>query len=313
LVWLMVAWVFVKVSPLEIYIPGSAVPVLLLKSGDVGVHLAGIAAFMLLRLDSRGGHRWTDAKLWFLWSLWVVNWLAWGASNRAGMFSAIIGIGVVILLRRRIQWHRPLAIVFSLFLLLFITDFSSPAFGDQYNQVPISSEQIISNVTSTFGKDTASSLDSTREFRLNWWTDIVGYTFNGEHFWAGKGYGINLANDDGYQVHEDTEDLRNPHNIFMTILARSGVPGLILWLLFLASFGTTLLTRAVSTEDTNPWGARYALWLLAYWLAFLFNASFDVFLEGPMGAIWFWSLIGIGLVYFTRPPPGPDPGLRVQP
>jgi hypothetical protein len=32
-----------------------------------------------------------------------------------------------------------------------------------------------------------------------------------------------------------------------------------------------------------------------YWVAFIVNASFDVFLEGPMGGVWFWVLFGFGL------------------
>jgi hypothetical protein len=32
-------------------------------------------------------------------------------------------------------------------------------------------------------------------------------------------------------------------------------------------------------------------------LAFLVNASFDVFLEGPMGAFPFWLFVGIDLMY----------------
>ena len=35
--------------------------------------------------------------------------------------------------------------------------------------------------------------------------------------------------------------------------------------------------------------------LLAYWVAFLINASFDVYLEGPMGGMWFWTVWGVGL------------------
>jgi hypothetical protein len=35
--------------------------------------------------------------------------------------------------------------------------------------------------------------------------------------------------------------------------------------------------------------------ILAYWLAMLVNASFDVYLEGPQGGIWFWSVFGLGL------------------
>jgi hypothetical protein len=35
--------------------------------------------------------------------------------------------------------------------------------------------------------------------------------------------------------------------------------------------------------------------LFVYWLAFLINASFDVFLEGPVGGIWFWCVYGMGI------------------
>jgi tetratricopeptide (TPR) repeat protein len=45
---------------------------------------------------------------------------------------------------------------------------------------------------------------------------------------------------------------------------------------------------------------RTAIWLLAYWLAFLFAAQADVFLEGPMGGIWFWSLTGVIWVFLFR-------------
>jgi hypothetical protein len=34
--------------------------------------------------------------------------------------------------------------------------------------------------------------------------------------------------------------------------------------------------------------------MFCYWLAFLVNASFDVFLEGPMGGVPFWLLMGLG-------------------
>jgi len=35
-------------------------------------------------------------------------------------------------------------------------------------------------------------------------------------------------------------------------------------------------------------------WLLTYWLAFMTAAGFDVFLEGPMAGIPFWTVFGIG-------------------
>ena len=35
------------------------------------------------------------------------------------------------------------------------------------------------------------------------------------------------------------------------------------------------------------------VFLVAYWLALQFNATFDVYFESPMGGIWMWSLHGL--------------------
>jgi hypothetical protein len=35
--------------------------------------------------------------------------------------------------------------------------------------------------------------------------------------------------------------------------------------------------------------------LVAYWAGLMLNASVDVFLEGPMGGIWYWSILGLGV------------------
>src|SRR5207244_3042369 len=92
----------------------------------------------------------------------------------------------------------------------------------------ISFEQVIQNVVSPFTSSKAGDLDATKEWRLEWWSDIADYTIKGKYFWTGKGFGINLATDDGYQVEEE-DALRNPHNGHLTMLARAGIPGLVLW------------------------------------------------------------------------------------
>ena len=43
--------------------------------------------------------------------------------------------------------------------------------------------------------------------------------------------------------------------------------------------------------------SKLELILISLQIAFLFNASFDVFLEGPMGAFPFWVFVGIDLIY----------------
>src|SRR5205823_3135493 len=60
------------------------------------------------------------------------------------------------------------------------------------------------------------------------------------------------------------------------------------------------------------------LFLFAYHLAFMINGSFDVFLEGPMGGIWFWTIfgVGVGALWCWRYAPGvlaDDPDMEPLP
>src|SRR3954449_2240111 len=91
---------------------------------------------------------------------------------------------------------------------------------------PVSVRQYVANVTSTF---TGDDEDETKEWRLNWWSDIVNYTVHGPYFWTGRGFGPNIADTDGYQTSgPDEAPLRSPHSAHMTILARGGVPEFVL-------------------------------------------------------------------------------------
>src|SRR5262249_28995466 len=136
-------------------------------------------------------------------------------------------------------------------------------------------------------------------------------TFSGNYFWTGKGFGINLADDDGFQVEVD-RTLRNPHNVHMAILARAGVPGFALWLMLQGWFGVTLFLKCLKDRQLKREGlARVEAWVLLYWLAFLINGTFDVALEGPQGGIWFWSVFGFGLaLILTSRPTVTSPALR---
>jgi hypothetical protein len=123
-----------------------------------------------------------------------------------------------------------------------------------------------------------------------------------QRFWrksSRKGFGVNLAVDDGFYNRASKDQVnRHPHNITMNILARAGLPGVILWLSFLLLSGLRLL----GATNRSNYAGRTAVWLLAYWLAFLFNAQTDVFIEGPMGGVWFWALVGISWVFIYRVP-----------
>ena len=155
------------------------------------------------------------------------------------------------------------------------------------------------NATSVFGSTGNSDLDGSRGWRLRWWSTIIAYTVDGPYFWTGKGFGINLADADGFQVGAVGTDqsLRAPHNGHMEILAREGVPGFVLWVLLQATWLGMMLRsgwRARRRAGGAVW-VGIAGWLVVYWAASLVNMSFDVFLQGPHGGIWFWSVFGLGI------------------
>ncbi len=178
-------------------------------------------------------------------------------------------------------------------VLLWATNVSVPVPGGKGRV--ISFDQLMTNLTSTVSDSGNEGLDGNKEWRLNWWKEIRRYTLHGRYFWKGKGFGINLADDDGFQVLGD-HSLRNPHSVHMTMLARGGVPMLCLWSGVQATYagvvGLELLRARRARRPT--WEALFFV-LGVYWMAFLINASFDVYLEGPMGGIWFWTVYGTGI------------------
>ena len=133
-------------------------------------------------------------------------------------------------------------------------------------------EQLTENVVSTFDQSGSSNLETTKSWRLDWWSDIFRYTFAGEYFLFGKGYSINLATDDGYQVLSG-DALRSPHNAHLNVLARSGVPGFLLWLAIHGVWFVSLFraAREAKRKHMNTWHGIFSF-VLAFWTAFMINA-----------------------------------------
>ncbi len=262
-----------------------------LKAGDMGVLLAGVAAFSLLGLYSAEPRPRVPEAL--MWLLWLPAAAIVAIFNRGGMVAMVTAGAVVLFLRLPQRWLPPIFFGLLIGLLLIWVDPKVTIPGAVRS---ISVSQFVENVTSVVTETNSGALEGTKEFRLRWWGDIINYTINGPYFWTGKGFGINLADDDGFQVYDD-HSLRAPHNGHFEILARTGVPGLTLWILLNAAIGLGLLKAAARERSMGrrQWVAIDG-WLFVAWAAALVNASFDPYLQSPQGGIWFWSIVGLAII-----------------
>ena len=254
------------------------------KAGDLMVHLAALTVFLMVGLTRVR----PLAVLMLAVTVGVVI-----VSSRAGMVAYGLSVGTAWLLRPSGAKVGRLAYGFALLLVLGIA--AGPIVSVNGGTRDVSVEQLWLNVKSIFGSSGTDTLDGSKEWREAWWGKIVDYTFHGPYFWTGRGFGINLAEADGFSVSEE-ESLRSPHNGHLTILARMGVPGITLWVVLNLLWFASLLHAWFRARLARQWGwtGLFAL-VIAYWLAMLVNAAFDVYLEGPMGGIWFWTVWGVGL------------------
>jgi hypothetical protein len=267
--------------------PGTDVTIPFLKFGDIAVHLAGAAAFMLAGLHRSAWRRVGEPLLWIAW---LVSFGMVAVLNRGGALAITMTGLIVFYARRPSRWVAPVLIVL---LLVGAVGLINPEIRTGAARRVISVDQVIENLESVFGQSDDATLQGTRRWREQWWGEIVDYTIGGPYFWGGKGFGVNLAVADGF---ESDPGLRAPHNAHVHVLARTGVVGLALWIALQVAFLVTLVraARSASRLGRRTWVAIIG-WITVYWAAAMVNMSFDVYLEGPQGGIVYWSIIGIGI------------------
>lgn len=149
----------------------------------------------------------------------------------------------------------------------------------------------VSSVFDPLGQRTYSAADAANKgdnnlFRMVWWRTVIDETIDGGPVF-GLGFGADLAERFVQEYYSDSPEefsTRSPHNILLTVFARTGAVGLVP---FLAIIGVVIVqTIKAARRDvsaTGPWLVGCALFV---------SACFGVVLEGPMGAVVFWTALG---------------------
>jgi hypothetical protein len=275
------------------YIPHlfGPVPIVEIGASAVGTHLAGAAVFVLI------GYR-KVSPLWVV--VWLVTLAMIGATNRGATLAVLVPVVFAMVMLGRLRLMLTTIVAGS---IIFGVLYAAEAAFTQYEEAkdsierPVSAHQIVENAKSIVGQS-GQQTEGTKKWRLDWWDVIINDTLRGPNFWTGRGFGLNLADADGFggRGSDPRAPLRSPHNAHMTLLARAGVPGVVLWSLVLISWGGMLLRALlVARARGHKQWADIFLFVICYAMAIIINATFDVTLEGPMQGIWFWCLFGFGI------------------
>ena len=245
------------------------------------------------------------AAYFWLWTRWEVRrvrlWLipvaacllmiGTTSSPRAAMV-AVAGVTLLWLLARRWQLAAVQAAVVgtgavvAIFVFAFDDhDFRQTAAYSAYeNAISIFDYQGSGRYAN---RDSGDPGDNNR-FRLVWWRAVAEETA-AESPWFGLGFGHDLASRflaDYGLLGADDFSARSPHSMVLSVFGRMGGVGLAAWLGIAVGMGA--MTRRILLRGTaDGRGLVSIAW--GIWI----SACFGVVLEGPMGAVVFWTVLGL--------------------
>jgi hypothetical protein len=267
----------------ETVAPFGGIPILLYKNGDMGVQLL-ISTLLLLYTFENKTLKWR-----VLLSLVIaLDFLILASYSRSGIVAFLASMLCFIYFNKDIQLQSRVRLLLKYLpvILLVVTPiYINIKVTENFQGRAVGLEQIKNNFSSIVGGTTDATSEDNVVWRLVWWAKIIDYSLTSPNFFIGKGLGINLASDDDIITLDDS--LRSPHNFHLNIMARFGVLLFMIWTYFLIQLLKPLFKKQLQ-------GKRLLIGCIL--LAFLINASFDVFLEGPMGAFPFWTWLGLYLL-----------------
>ncbi len=274
----------------------SGVPLVFYK-GDIVVTFLAIGAVLLF-------HQATGHQRYWAWPfITAMLLLVLAGGNRASLLGLLIVSGLLLLARR---WRWPLFLgALAGGALLGLVGLAT-IFDHTWSQQKLSSlsDQATSIVDVT-GSRRYESTDSynkgdNNRFRLVWWRNVAEETWNTNPL-LGLGFGADLARGFVQEYYPETDEeftTRSPHNVFLTVFARMGAVGLVIWLVFVG----LLLRNTWRSLRFNADPVNWSLWCGAG--VVLVSAAFGVVLEGPMGAVVFWTMLGLANARSSTTPVG---------
>jgi hypothetical protein len=247
--------------------------------------------------------RWEKRRNWLWFASAAASLLLVGgmASPRAAMFASAVMTTLWVLTGR---W-RILAAQFGIIAAGAVIAVAVIVFSgkDLKTSAPYSMyEHAMSifdpNGTGTYINGESGDPGDNNRFRLVWWRDVIEDTIATNPLY-GIGFGGDLSARfliDYDLISDESFAARSPHNVVVTMIGRMGLIGLISWLAVMAGAGV-MIWRLLRRGEPDGMGAASVACVV------LLSACFGVVLEGPMGAVVFWTALGLGTAWLHRDAP----------
>jgi hypothetical protein len=261
------------------------IPIIFQKSDLIATSLAAGFFWLWTRANS------SRNRLWFLPAAASLLLVGVTASPRAAM----AGVGLTTILWLTIGRWRIAAAQFGIIaaasiLVLAIAGFSG---RDLRTTAPYSAYEHAVSIFDPQGTGNYINAESgdpggNNRFRLIWWRDVIDETLTTSPAF-GLGFGSDLATRflaDYDLLSDENFSARSPHSMMVTVFGRMGIVGFLAWLAVSAAIAT-LVWRLF--RRGQPDGIGLASVVCVTWI----SACVGVVLESPMGAIVFWTTLGL--------------------
>ena len=273
------------------------IPLIYHKSDLIAMSLAGGFFWLWTRWERTRGRRWMVAA--------AVSLVLIGAmgSPRAGMFAVGVTTALWILTGHwRVAAAEGVIVASALAVSLAVVVLTG---RDLKTSAPYSVYEHAVSIFDPAGQGTyingeSGDPGSNNRFRFVWWRDVTEDTLAQSPV-MGLGFGSDLSTRflaDYDLLNDDTFSARSPHSIIFMVIGRMGLLGLAAWVAVSASL-FALAWRTLRRGDPDQMG------LVSVALSVFLSACFGVVLEGPMGAVVFWTVLGLANARANAPPSGP--------
>lgn len=264
------------------FLPAPVRPIVVVKSAVVAPAFAFILPVLSSAPDGTLAARWRRPLV----CVWVIAVAVYAFEGRA----AALGVGVAL----AVTYLRPARLAragYVLAIMLAVMWGTGLSFDLGHREISFDAAVEAAGSLIELEPASESNYAATREWRTDWWSQIVEDIREEPLLFSGLGWDTSLGdhygiNDRQISVGDDTSRVHFPHNLFMTL---AGLGGVVLAVAFLS---VPVLSMARRPQGLAPEDVPIVKATKAALVAALVVSGTGVLVEGSQGGWLYWSVMG---------------------